>query len=83
MKWDDDGPIIGAKPSWTERAARSFSPIRGLKCFGMGLLLSPILIGLKSVSADEFHWDGIPIFILIVATICGLWGLFTKKDIPL
>ena len=83
MKWDCDGPILGAKPTFRERFARSFSPMRGLKSFGVGLLLSPILILLKSIGAEEFHWEGVPLFMLLVAVTCGLWGLFTKKDIPL
>jgi hypothetical protein len=57
--------------------------MRGLKSFGLGLLISPILILLKSIGAEEIHWDGAPLFMLIVASVCGLWGLFTKKDIPL
>ena len=83
MKWDGDGPILGAKPTFRERFASNFSPIRGLKSFGLGLLISPILILLKSIGAEEFHWEGVPPFMLFVAVICGLWGLFTKKDIPL
>ncbi|QIQ85836.1 hypothetical protein [Erythrobacter sp.] len=83
MRWDDDGPIVGAKPSLLERLVGSFSPMRGLKGFGIGLLLSPVLIAIKSFRAEEFHWEGVPIFMLIVAVVCGLWGLFTKKDIPL
>ena len=57
--------------------------MRGLKSFGLGLLISPILILLKSIGAEEFHWEGVPIFMLIVAMVCGLWGLFTKRVIPL
>ncbi len=57
--------------------------MRGLKSFGFGLLISPILVLLKSIGADEFHWEGAPFFMLIVAVVCGLSGLFTKKDIPL
>lgn len=83
MKWDGDGPILGAKPTFRERLARNFSPMRGLKSFGLGLLISPVLILLKSIGADEFHWEGVPLFMLLVAVVCGLWGLFTKKDIPL
>jgi hypothetical protein len=79
----DLGPILGAKPTLRERIVGNFSPIRGLKGFGIGLLISPILIVLKSSRSEEFHWDGVPVFMLIVAVICGLWGLFTKKDIPL
>jgi hypothetical protein len=77
------GPILGAKPTFRERIARNFSPMRGIKSFGLGLLISPVLILLKSINADEFHWEGVPLFMLFVAVICGLWGLFTKKDIPL
>ena len=62
---------------------RDFSPARGLKSFGIGLLLSPVLILLKSIGADEFHWEGVPVFMLIVGIFCGLWGLFTKRVIPL
>ena len=62
---------------------RDFSPARGLKSFGIGLLLSAVLILLKSIGADEFHWEGVPVFMLIVAIFCGLWGLFTKRVIPL
>lgn len=90
MRWDGDGPILGAKPTFRERLARNFSPMRGIKSFGLGLLFSPILILLKSIlillksiGAEEFHWEGVPLFMLIVAVVCGLWGLFTKKDIPL
>ncbi|MEM9311903.1 MAG: hypothetical protein AAGA34_10695 [Pseudomonadota bacterium] len=78
-----EGPILGAKPTFAERVFGNFSVKRGLKGFGLGLLISPILILLKSFGSEEFHWDGVPIFVLIVALVCGLWGLFTKKDIPL
>jgi hypothetical protein len=83
LRWDGDGPILGAKPTFRERLARNFSPMRGLKSFGLGLLFSPILILLKSIGAEEFHWEGVPLFMLIVAVVCGLWGLFTKRVIPL
>ncbi len=83
MKWNGDGPILGAKPTFRERLARNFSPMRGLKSFGLGLLISPILILLKSFGAEEFHWEGVLPFMLIVAIVCGLWGLFTKRVIPL
>lgn len=77
------GPILGAKPAFRERIVRNFSPMRGLKSFGLGLLISPILILLQSIGAEEFRWEGVPFVMLLVAVICGLWGLFTKKDIPL
>lgn len=83
MKDRGKGPILGAKPSFTERMLGSFSFKRGLKGFGLGLLGSPVIILIKSFSADEFHWEGVPVFILIVAVMCGLWGLFSKKDLPL
>ncbi len=83
MKWDNNGPIVGAKPPLLQRLIGSFSLMRGLKGFGIGLLISPVLILLKSFNAEDFHWDGVPVMMLIVAVACGLWGLFSKKDIPL
>ncbi|QFT78174.1 hypothetical protein [Erythrobacter sp. THAF29] len=82
MKDRGKGSILGAKPSFTERMLGSFSFKRGLKGFGLGLLVSPVIILIKSLSAEEFQWDGVPFVMLIIASLCGVWGLFSKKDLP-
>ena len=83
MKWDNDGPIVGAKPSLHERIFKHFNPKRGLIGFAFGLAAGPIYILINFDWNEDFHWDGAILFSLVFASVAGLWGLFSKKDIPL
>ena len=83
MKWDNDGPIVGAKPSLHERIFKHFNPKRGLISFVFGLAAGPIYFLVAYDWKSDFHWGGVILVSLVVASIGGLWGLFSKKNIPL
>ena len=79
MKFEKPGPVVGAKPTFIERAARAFSLKRAIVVAIITALTIPLYAVFKTGEAAAYVSPEAMMLAAIFTPIGFLFGLFTDR----